>query len=341
MPESDASGTGWKKLVTIVIGMTALLIVLLTAFAMPAVNSGPHDIPIAVAGDPADAGELSAQLSDDHPGAYSVTTVAGTDDARELILDREVYGAVDLTGTETTMLLASAASSAVAADLTSLARELGKDGTTPVKVDDIRPFPDDDPNGAGLSAGALPVALGGWMAAVVLLMTVRGARYQACGAAGVAIGGGLGLTAMMQYGFGTLDGNYWLTAIGAALGVSAAAWTILGLRTLLGGPGLALGAVTLILLGNPLSGMSTAPELLPAGWGTLGQLLPPGATGSLLRSLAYFDGSGAATPLAVLSCWTLGGAAMFAYGSRRAARRVAVTEPGNDASSPVGSPSAT
>ena len=75
-----------------------------------------------------------------------------------------------------------------------------------------------------------------------------------------------------------------------ALAIAATAWTILGLRSALGLAGLGVGAVLLILLGNPLSGLASAPELLPAGWGTLGQFLPPGAAGSLLRSSAFFDG---------------------------------------------------
>jgi hypothetical protein len=46
---------------------------------------------------------------------------------------------------------------------------------------------------------------------------------------------------------------------------------------LAGRAGAALGALLMILVGNPLSGVSSAPELLPAPAGTIGQLLPPGA----------------------------------------------------------------
>jgi hypothetical protein len=79
--------------------------------------------------------------------------------------------------------------------------------------------------------------------------------------------------------------------------------------------GLALGAATVVLLGNPLSGLASAPELLPSGWGTLGQLLPPGATGTLLRSVSWFDGAGAGTPLLVLSTWCLAGLLLIGVGA--------------------------
>jgi hypothetical protein len=73
----------------------------------------------------------------------------------------------------------------------------------------------------------------------------------------------------------------------------------------------------MMLLGNPLSGMTSAPEMLPNGWSTLGQLLPPGAAGTALRSVSFFDGAGAARPLVVLACWLVGGLALCALGSLR------------------------
>jgi hypothetical protein len=67
--------------------------------------------------------------------------------------------------------------------------------------------------------------------------------------------------------------------------------------------------------------MTSAPEMLPTGWGTLGQLLPPGAAGTALRSVSFFDGAGAARPLAVLGCWLLAGLLLCGVGSVRARGR--------------------
>ncbi|MFG3248826.1 hypothetical protein [Streptomyces sp. NPDC048187] len=49
-------------------------------------------------------------------------------------------------------------------------------------------------------------------------------------------------------------------------------------------------------LGNPLSGLTTGPYWLPDGWSTLGRLLPPGASGNLLRADAFYDGTDAGAP---------------------------------------------
>ena len=72
----------------------------------------------------------------------------------------------------------------------------------------------------------------------------------------------------------------------------------------------------MFLIGNPISGVASAPEMLPTGWGTLGQMLPPGAGGSLLRSTAFFDGAAAAGPVLILAAWLAAGLVLAALGRR-------------------------
>ena len=83
-----------------------------------------------------------------------------------------------------------------------------------------------------------------------------------------------------------------------------------GRAALFGRAGVVLGALLMVLVGNPLSGVSSAPEPLPQPAGALGQLLLPGAAGSLLRSTAFFDGAGATGPLVVLAAWVALGLAL-------------------------------
>lgn len=136
-------------------------------------------------------------------------------------------------------------------------------------------------------------------------------RWFFSGAAGVTI------AVLLRYVLGSIDQNFWGVAAGLTLGVAAALLFILGLGSLFGRVGLAVGAVLALMVGNPLSGLSGAPELLPAGWGQLGQLLPQGATATLLRSTAAFDGAGTTTAVAVLTCWTLVGTVLIVVAALR------------------------
>jgi hypothetical protein len=58
--------------------------------------------------------------------------------------------------------------------------------------------------------------------------------------------------------------------------------------------------------------------MLPGWSGALGQLLPPGAGGQLLRSTAFFDGTGVAAPLTVLAAWVALGLALALVSGLRA-----------------------
>lgn len=185
-----------------------------------------------------------------------------------------------------------------------------------LKIVELRAFPKDDPKGTGLAAGALPIALGGWIGAVAIANVIKGKKQKFFAALAFAFVGGLGLVGVIQFGIGTFAGNYWLTSLGAMLGIAATAFFVLGILEVMGNGGLIIAAILLILLGNPLSGLSSAPEMLPKGWGFFGQLLPPGATGSLLRDIAFFNGNAIALPLTVLLGYIALGLILFATGKK-------------------------
>ena len=67
----------------------------------------------------------------------------------------------------------------------------------------------------------------------------------------------------------------------------------------------------MVLVGNPFSGVGSAPELLPEPVGAIGQLMPPGAGGNLVRSIGFFDGAAAGGYVAVLAVWASAGLAML------------------------------
>jgi hypothetical protein len=316
------------RLVPLVASVAVLLTVMLAAFAWPAVRSAPRDLPIAVSGPPAAVASLSGGLAAAEPGAFAVRTLPDEAAARTAIEDREIYGAVVVDAAGPRLLVASAASPPVAQSLRSVAAGLGAASGTQVPVEDVVPTPEADPRGAGLAAAALPLALGGVLTAGLVSRMIRRIPLRIAAALAMATAGGMATATILSTWLGSVESGWWTTSGVVALGMSATALVLLGLHSLAREPGLAVGAATVVLLGNPLSGLNSAPELLPAGWGGLGQLLPPGATGTLLRSVSWFDGAGAGTPLLVLVTWCTSGLVLVGLGSLAASRRSPRTERG-------------
>ena len=185
-------------------------------------------------------------------------------------------------------------------------------------MDDLAPPTADDPRGAGLAASVLPITLAGLLPAIALVLLLERAVWtRLVATVAFSFVAAVTITAILRYVLGSIDQNFWGVTGGLTLGILAAGLAILGLGSLFGRVGLAVGALVALLLGNPLSGLNSAPEMLPRGWGTFGQYLPQGANATLLRSTAFFDGAGGGTAIVVLTCWAVAGLVLVAVAAVR------------------------
>jgi hypothetical protein len=292
----------------IVVALTLGLAILFVAFGLPAAKSGPHEVPIGISGPQAANGQFAGTLEQNAPGAFAVTYYPGEAALRTAIRDRDVYGGIAISPGGPTLLLASGGSPMVAQMLTQMGSGIAQHTGMPMQTEDLAPLPQDDPRGTGLAASALPLALAGLLPGVVLVLVFPSQVWLRFGATVVFAGvAALTIASVLRYVFGSIETNFWGVTAGLTLGVLATGLTVLGLGSLFGRVGLGLGAAAVMLLGNPLSGLASAPEMLPQGWGAFGQWLPQGGTATLLRSTAYFDGAGATTAILVLTCWSLVG----------------------------------
>ncbi|MFV8299198.1 hypothetical protein [Mycolicibacterium fortuitum] len=308
----------------IVIALTAAIAIVAIAFALPASRSKPHDVPVGVAGPQAATSQIAERLEQQAPGAFSVTYYPGENALREAILHRNVYGGIAFGPQGPTLLTATGGSPAVAQLLTQIGNGIAAHSGVPLHTEDLAPPTTQDPRGTGLAASALPITLAGILPAAALVLALRREVWTRLTAAIVFSAlAGITVAALVRYVFGSIDSNLWGVAAGLTLGIAAAGLLMLGLGSLFGKVGLAVGAALALLLGNPLSGLTAAPEMLPAGWGQLGQLLPQGATATLLRSTAYFNGAGADTAIIVLSCWVIVGLALVIMAALRRPARTA------------------
>ncbi|GAA5069888.1 hypothetical protein [Nocardia callitridis] len=282
-------------------GIAAALMqaLMLIAFAWPAANTAPRELPLAVTGP--QAAMVTGMLDERQPGGFETRTVADESAARGAITDRAVYGAIVTGDGPPRVLIASGASPAVAQLLTQMAQQLS--GAPVAPVQDLVPADPDDPRGVAFGVAVLPLVMSGLAAGVLLSLLVPSIGAKALGLGAFAVTAGLLSMAIVQGWLSLLPGAYGELALVSGLVSFAVAGTVVGFSSVLGRAGIGVGALLMLFIGNPFSGATSAPEMLPAGWGALGQLLPPGAAASLLRAVAFFDGTGASGPLVVLSAW--------------------------------------
>ncbi|MGA5543830.1 ABC transporter permease [Mycobacterium sp. NPDC051198] len=308
----------------IVAALTVAIAVVAIAFALPASRSKPHQIPIGAAGPQAATSQVAEKLEKQAPGAFKVTYYPGEATLREAILNRNVYGGIAFGAEGPTMLTATGGSPAVAQLLTQIGGGIAAHSGLTLHTEDLAPPTAQDPRGTGLAASALPITLAGMLPAVALTLVLRREVWTRLTATIVFSAlAGVTVAALLRYVFGSIDSNLWGVAAGLTLGIAAAGLFMLGLGSMFGKVGLGVGAALALLLGNPLSGLTAAPEMLPSGWGQLGQLLPQGATATLLRSTAYFDGAGADSAIIVLGCWVIVGLSLVIMAALRRPSRSA------------------
>ncbi|WP_371525742.1 ABC transporter permease [Streptomyces sp. NBC_01283] len=292
-----------RRMVAVAVLVSALVALALWAFAWPAARTAPRDLPLGVAGPAAATAPLKAQL-EHREGAFEIHGYADEAAARDAIEDRAVYGAVVVTPKGMKLLTATAASPVVAQLLEQAVAGQAPAGTE-VPTTDVVAAPAADPRGSAFAASMLPLVIAGVAAgAVVTMLGLRGVRAVASLTLAAAMAGVVAVAVAHSW-LGILSGNWWAEAGVLGLSTLTVGAAVAGCAALLGPAGIGVGALTMVLLGNPFSGVTSAPRLLPEPVGFLGQLLPPGAGGTLLRSVSFFDGARITGPLVTLAVWAL------------------------------------
>lgn len=286
----------------VVAGLLAVQAVMLVLFAWPNARVEPRDLPIAVAGPSPAVAQMAATMEAEMPGAFTVHRVADEAEARQRVEEREDYGALVLGGDAAPRLLVASAASRPVATLLQAVATQAVSGQPPI-VEDVVPAPVSDPQGTGLTMGMLPVILLPMVTGILLSITVSSLRWRLVGAVVFALVGGSACATVLQGWIEAIEGPVLTNAAVLVLLMAAVSLGIVGFASAGGRPGIALGSLVMFLFGNPFSGMGPGPEMLPQPWGDVGQLLPAGAGGQLLRSTAFFDGHAAGGKVLVLACW--------------------------------------
>ncbi|MEU1122070.1 hypothetical protein ABZ371_00400 [Streptomyces sp. NPDC005899] len=326
MPKHSTPPGTKRKLVLVVLGLAALITTMLCAFALPSLHSGPHHVPIGISGAQSTVGDLRQHIDE---GAWDVRVYETPADIRSAVESRDIAGGIAVTEQSVDVYTATAGAPSATGVVTALGETVAAQHTKEASVHDLVPFTEDDPRGTGLTSALMPMIFGGIFPALILSSFFpghRGLRTRIAGALLFSVVAGAVVAAVLRFATHSIEGDYGMSALGVILGMAAMSTTLLGLQARFGMAGFAFGSALMMLLGNPLSGIATGPHWLPDGWATLGQLLPPGAAGSLLRTNGFFDSAGAGLPTLTLAVWVAFGIALAFLADRRG-RRPASPQP--------------
>ncbi|WP_311469198.1 ABC transporter permease [Rothia mucilaginosa] len=196
-----------------------------------------------------------------------------------------------------------------------------------VKTTAVVPLSENDSSGSGIAISAFPLVIGGILGGSFSALRVNGTWRRFATATLYAVIGGALTALILSTWFGFIPGDF--ATLWAAFGATylATAFFIVGVGAL-SSPliGLAVGAVITMFIGNPISGASMPSVFLPGAWGQIGQMLVPGASSTLLRSIAYFPEAAMSDQWLVLGSWIAFGLLAGVIGWALKERRPATVE---------------
>lgn len=291
----------WKLVAILAAGASVLAAVIALAFTWTSVSSEPRDVPVGIV-----ATDQQYAATNHHLDAEDIALhrVPDRETALERIEQRDLYGAIILTG-DPEVVIASAASPVIGQALTDLTPALSQlhPGDAPVTVTDAAPWQNSDPAGAGFGTAGFPIVLTGFLGGVFISLLIHGRTRRLATALAYSAVVAVLLTLVLQPVLGILHGNPILNALTIALTALSGTGLIAGLNTLLGRLGLPLGVFFLLLFANPLAGFAMPAAFYPAPWGQIGQWLAPGAAATLLKAHSYFPHQDVHAAWITLAAW--------------------------------------
>lgn len=214
-----------------------------------------------------------------------------------------------------------------AAQLEQMKAEAEKASAMTVKTTAVVPLSESDSSGSGIAISAFPLVIGGILGGSFSALRVNGTWRRFVTATLYAVIGGALTALILNVWFGLIPGDFatlwaafsatYLATASFIVGVSALAVPIVGLGA---------GAVVTMFIGNPISGATMPSVFLPGAWGTIGQMMVPGVSSTLLRSIAYFPEAATSGQWLVLGSWIACGLLAGVIGWALKERRTATVE---------------
>jgi hypothetical protein len=294
-------------------GLTVFVLAMVASYSGAFAKPVLHHLTVATAA-PAPVTEALRQQD-----SLSVDVVADPAAARQQVLERRADAGLAVTGDhQLVVYVAGGGGHSVAAAAETVGRTVaGRAGLTPTVVD-VAPTTAGDPSGTVEFYAVIFVSIGASLGAALLgrlmgsvrtpltlaLRTLSLSAFSVVLAGVVTVYVGPVLDALTGHPW-QVFGVLWLYAMavgGAVTGAAAAFGTAVSV---------VLG-LFLVVVGNAAAAGPVGRPLLSGFYATFSAIVPQGSGVSLLRSISYFGGHGAAAPLVTLLVWAGAGAVLAA-----------------------------
>ncbi len=273
----------------------AFLLIFLFALHKPS----PHAVPVGVLGPPGITKTVPAG------SGLTLRTLSSAGQARQEIKHNTIDAAYVVQGGHYELLASSAHTATAYHTLAGMFTAIAAAHGAQLKLIDVVPAVPADPNGVSIFYLIFGMTLGAFLFGQTSFAAGRHLPVRQKMLQMLVFSVALGV-------IGTLIARTWIhvlpgsvAAEGGVLILLAAAIGAftLAVTSLLGDAGVAVATIVGLILGTGISGGPVPADFLPSGFAFFSAALPPGATVSALRDIAYFHAGDAVQPLLVLVAW--------------------------------------
>ena len=252
--------------------------------------------------------------------SLKVTSYPNETAVKTAINEAKIWGALipaSTPGAPSTLIVVPSISDLAPLDIAVQFENAAKQVGQTVKVQQYAPVPlaKKDPFGLVQSLMLIPLLIGGYMSAT-LLMAATGkaaARWRLAQLLGFAIVAGLVVDLVVGLALsGYATNKFWIVWPICSLIIAVVAFVAAVLQKLIGPAGTLLTVIVIILFGNPSSGGANGVPYLPTFWRDIGPYLPPRNGYILLHQTIYFGGHGTTQSLIVLLVYLVVAGAILA-----------------------------
>ena len=363
-PAETPERSSWIKVISTSLLASLIVSLVILAFTWPTKTMEAKNLPVSIAGPEVTVSQFEQSLKDQGIETFELKQATSREDAEHQIKQRETYGAIVFTEVLTAPAANAAATQMLngvatqlnaqiqhqalaaktqaltqaieaggeqgaqaAAQLEQLKAQAEKASAMAVKTTAVVPLNESDSSGSGIAVAAFPLVIGGILGGSFSALRVNGTWRRFVTATLYAVIGGALTALILNVWFGLIPGDFatlwaafsatYLATASFIVGVSALAAPIVGLG---------VGAVITMFIGNPISGATMPSVFLPGAWGAIGQMMVPGASSTLLRSIAYFPEAATSGQWLVLGSWIAFGLLAGVIGWALKERRPATVE---------------